>query len=135
MEENSNYLNSVSIDAVIASIIAETKNQVNKEMLDQVELSKTYDRDKQRIAGLVTLLHEVIRIYKTTKSKIEGEWLGSCSTRTLSSGYDKRIDYAITNLRKKENLEKSLEDVNKDIASNDEILAAIRAYYEARKEN
>ena len=131
--ENTNYLNAVSIERVIENIIADTKNQVSNEMLNQIELAKTYNRDTQRIAGLVTLLHEVIRKYKTAKSKIEGEWLSALSTRTLSSGYDKRIDDAIAFLRKKEELEKLLADVDKDIASNDKQIDDLRKYYEAKK--
>ena len=38
MENNSKYLIAVSIERVIENIIADTKNQVNKEMSDQIEL-------------------------------------------------------------------------------------------------
>jgi hypothetical protein len=135
MEQTSNYLITISIEQTIENIIANTQKQVNKEMLDQIELSKTYVRDKQRITGFVTLLHEVIRIFKTAKSKIENEWLSALNARTLSAGYDKRIDDAIDCLRKKEYLVKSLEDVEKDIKTNEDILDDIRQYYEARKKS
>jgi hypothetical protein len=133
MEQTSGYLITVSIEQTIENIIANAQKQVNKEMLDQIELSKTYVRDKQRITGLVTLLHEALRIFKTAKNKIENEWLNSLNARTLSAGYDKRINDAIDCLRKKEYLVKSLEDVEKDIKTNEDILDDIRQYYEARK--
>ena len=114
---------------------ADAENKIKNETIEEIERYKKCKNDSERIAILTSLLGEAVNILITDKEKFEAKIINARNNNTLyaCSGYDKLLNNAIDSLRKKEELEKSLEDINKRIESNEEILIDIRKYYEGKK--
>ena len=115
--------------------IEDAVDRIKNETVKGIENIKRCKNDRDRVGSLELLLLEAVNIFITAKENFEAELLKTLNNNTLSyvSGYNKLLNDAIDCLLKKEELNNSLEDIDKRIKTNENHLLDLDIYYQGKK--
>ena len=116
----------------------EFKNAALKEIKYETEIEiekyKVLKNDMDRVSSLRSLLEEALNIFLRDKEAFEAKLISAINGEMLSSfsGYNNLLKEAIDCLLKKEGLENSLDDLDKQIAINEKDISDLNEYYERK---